>query len=487
MNGTLVETRYGKLQGTVSNGIRIWRGIPYARPPVGQWRFRPPEVPDSWEGVRQAVAFGPISHQPVGSGPFGMFDMARVQSEDCLYLNIWAPADSDDRLRPVLVWIHGGAFVTGHGSFPLYDGTQFVLRGNVVVVTLNYRLGPFGFLHLSHLDESLGSNLGLLDQVAALKWIRDNIAAFGGDPERITVFGESAGSMCIAALLAMPSAKGLFKQAIMESGASQAIPAAQAEKITRRFLLELGVGMNEPDRLRTIPAEQIVRAGEALIAQNLAILPFQPVIDGDTLPKEPIRAIEEGAAEGIPLLIGTNRDEGAFFIHSDTLPMTEEAIIRALREILGEVEARSLERDLPTTAEEQARIITDLVFWRPAVHFAACQSQYAPVWMYRFDWTLPSHPLLGKAIHTLEIPFVFHNVCMFQFLGISVDEETRRLAQRIQDAWISFADKGTPSTEALPWPRYDTRRRATMVLDRICRVISDPEAEKRKMLLGTMV
>lgn len=479
-----VVTRYGKLEGIDKDGIRIWKGIPYAQPPVGERRFRPPSPPEPWEGVLQATAYGPICPQPVTGTFFGMNHTAPEMSEDCLYLNVWAPAaDEGAALRPVLVWIHGGAFITGHGSLPLYDGTQFAKRGGVVLVTFNYRLGPFGFLHLSPLGGGLSSNLGLLDQIAALEWVRDHIAAFGGDPEKVTVFGESAGSMSIAALLAMPRAKGLFRQAVMESGASQVMPAAEAEAVTRGILAELGAG-EDSSRLLDAGTQDILNAGKKQKVPLGTLMTYQPVVDPGTLPNEPLAAIEAGAAAGIPLLIGTNRDEGHFFVRPGTPLLKEDALVMALKPLLGEAQAREAARHYPSTSEAQAQFITDLVFWRTALQFASGQARHAPVWMYRFDWTLPSHPVLGKAIHAAEIAFVFHNLHLFGPMGLPVDEETRLLAERIQDAWISFAVRGTPDTAAMPWPRYDPSRRATLVLDRRCGIVDDPDPTKRSMLTG---
>ncbi|WP_284646031.1 carboxylesterase/lipase family protein [Paenibacillus silviterrae] len=481
MNETLVETRYGRLQGTVENSVRIWRGIPYAKPPLGDMRFRPPAAAEAWEGIKQATTFGPICPQPGGGAILGMIDIPREQSEDCLYLNIWAPAVPKPGGSPVLVWIHGGAFVTGHGSVPIYDGSQFARSGDVMVVTFNYRLGPFGFLHLAPVDRSLGSNLGLQDQVAALQWVRDNIAAFGGDPDRVTVFGESAGSMSIAALLTLPAAKGLFQQAIMESGASQVMSDGQATEVTRRFLQELGAEQDAVNRLLGASTSEIMEAAGKLREGLGSILTFQPVVEEATLPQEPIRAIEAGAAAGIPVLIGTNRDEGVLFVRPDA-PISEEAVSQALQAMVGPQAAKLLLQHYPATAEAQAQMITDLVFWRSSVQLATAQAQYAPVWMYRFDWTLPSHPLLGKAIHAAEIAFVFNNIFMFSYMNLPVDSETFRLAQLMQDAWVSFAVHGTPERAELSWPRYEPERRATMVFDRSCRVLDDPDTVKREVL-----
>ncbi|WP_223069107.1 carboxylesterase/lipase family protein [Paenibacillus caui] len=480
-----IETKQGMVEGREENGVRVWKGIPYAKPPVGELRFHAPVAPEPWDGIREAFSFGTVSLQPSSQGA-GLFDSGAEPpevSEDCLYLNVWAPDEPLEAQLPVMVWIHGGAFVAGSGSLPLYDGTRFAQRGKVIVVTFNYRLGPFGFLHLAPLGGSFASNAGLLDQIAALKWVQDNIAAFGGDPNKVTVFGESAGSMSIAALLAMPAAKGLFRQAIMESGASQALPDDGASAIAGGMLQLLGIAPHEAERLKTLPAEQILAAGERLKQQaggELMML-FQPVVEGNTLPLDPLTAIRNGAAKDIPLLIGTNRDEGALFIRPDSPVMNEEELVQAIKLMTGIEGAEVIARSYPLSTEGQEQLMTDLYFWRSAVQFALGQSEHAPVWMYRFDWTLPSHPLLGKAIHAGEIVFVFNNLEHLKAVGVHADPSMQQLADRIQDAWISFAVYGTPDTEELPWPAYDPHNRTTMIFNNHCEAVKDPDAPKRAM------
>ncbi|MFD1905524.1 carboxylesterase family protein [Paenibacillus rhizoplanae] len=262
MTGQLVNTAYGQLKGEAGNGVNVWRGIPFAAPPLGELRFRAPQPPESWSGVREAIKFGPVSLQPVSTSGTRFGGTTPVYDEDCLYLNVWSPAVvAETEALPVMVWIHGGTFVTGAGSQPMFEGSNMAASGNVVVVTVNYRLGPLGFLHLSPLGGGLGSNLGLLDQIAALEWVQQNIAAFGGDPARVTVFGESAGSMSIAALLAMPAAKGLFARAIMESGAAQTLNGEQGRQIAAALLAELGLQSGgDTQLLHTLPAGEIMEA-----------------------------------------------------------------------------------------------------------------------------------------------------------------------------------------------------------------------------------
>lgn len=486
MSKLRIATKYGQVAGAGQDGVRVWKGIPYAKPPIGELRFKAPEPPEAWEGIKEAYTFGPRAVQPrdEAAGLFGSKDVS--SSEDCLYLNIWAPEDmpEDGSGLPVMVWIHGGAFENGSGSLPLYDGSRFARRGGVIVVTLNYRLGVFGFLHLAPFGQGFASNAGLLDQAAALRWVRENIAAFGGDPSQITVFGESAGSMSIAALLVMPAAKGLFSRAILESGASQAMPHEQAAAISGGLLKLLGLSPEEADKLRELPAAELIAAGERLKQQagNPLAMLFHPAVDGVTLPEDPLAAIRKGAARDIPLIVGTNRDEGALFIRPDSPVLSEEQVVAMLETMAGIPNGRSVAQNYAADAEGQAQIMTEAYFWRSSVLFAAAQSSYAPVWMYRFDWTLPGHPLLGKAIHAGELAFVFDNLEVLKGLGVEEQPGMRLLAERMQDAWISFARCGEPGTPDLPWPVYGEETRATLIFNEQCEIVNDPEAPKRALL-----
>lgn len=281
-----------------------------------------------------------------------------------MYVNVFAP-DTPSKNLPVMVWIHGGAFYLGAGSEPLYDGSKLAAQGEVIVVTLNYRLGPFGFLHLSSFNEAYSDNLGLLDQAAALKWVRENISAFGGDPDNVTVFGESAGGMSIAALLAMPAAKGLFQKAIMESGASRTMTKEQAASTSAAFLQVLGINEGQLDKLHTVSAEDLLKAADQLrIAEkeNIFQLFFQPALDPKTLPEEPEKAIAEGAASGIPLLIGTTRDEGYLFFTPDSDVHSQETLDAALEYLLGKPLAEKVADLYPRSLESQIHMMTDLLF-----------------------------------------------------------------------------------------------------------------------------
>ncbi|MCJ8011634.1 carboxylesterase/lipase family protein [Paenibacillus sp. KQZ6P-2] len=493
MDDLIIRIHSGQIQGIRQNGVRAWKGIPFAEPPIGERRFRRPAPVQPWTGIRKAHAPGPLAPQPVDPSG-GAFRLKRgdiPQSEDCLYVNVWAPDTPPASPLPVMVWIHGGAFVTGGGGLPIYDGGMLAGRGGLIVVSLSYRLGPLGFTPLGHYsdneDDGYVSNAGLLDQIAALEWVQGNIAAFGGDPNEVTVFGESAGSMSIAALMAMPKAKGLFKRAIMQSGASQAIPERHGRILTKSLLDELGVHEDELKKLAEVPTEEILRAGDKLkrAAGAAAVMFFQPVIDGKELPVSPLEAISQGVAEGIEIIIGTNRDEGALFIKEGAPLLPAEANAKAYIAVTGAPEAASWIEAYPLTVEGQRQAMTDLYFWRSALQFADVQREHAPVWMYRYDFSMiPDHPLLGKAFHSAEIPFVLNNLDLLQATGLPVDARMRDMAEQMQDAWVAFAKSGNPSTEKLNWPAYEEDKRWTMLFAEKSGAVQNPEAEKRRMLTG---
>ncbi len=483
MSDPLVETNYGKVQGTTSGPISVWKGIPFAQPPLGDLRFHAPQKPAPWTGVRNATDFGLTSAQ---AGSMGFFSSTPEPSgEDCLYLNIWSPG-ADNKRRPVLFWIHGGAFVLGSGSTSWYDGTAFAVNGDVVVVTINYRLGALGFLHLADIDgagEGFASNCGLLDQIAALEWVRDNIAAFGGDPENITIFGESAGAMSIGTLLAMPGAKGLYQKAILQSGASDTIQTREsATEIARAFLAALD--LHSGTDLLTVPLEQLLAAQSKFSSFGNG-LAFRPVIDGTTLPQRPIEAIAHGSAAGIPLLLGTNRDEMRLFTMMD--PAQGVFNMSLLENMFGD-QAKQVAAIYEATAGSQEDawidILTDRTFRIPAIHLAEHQSALGiPIWMYRFDWPTPVFGGQLKACHALEVPFVWNNLDKYGVSMLTGDSPARqKIAEAMHAAWIAFARNGNPNTQLLPeWPAYDTDRRATMLFNEEDQIVNDPQGAERQL------
>lgn len=485
MSKICVNTTYGQVLGKQEGNIFTWKGIPYAKPPVGELRFQAPLAHDSWEGVREATQFGPIAPQPEQEIMTFLGAERDNMSEDCLYLNVWSPG-ADERRRPVLVWIHGGAFISGSGSASAYDGTSFVEHGDVVVVTLNYRLGILGFLHLGELGgktyETSGNN-GMLDQIAALKWVKDNIAFFGGDPERVTIFGESAGAMSVGTLLAMPESKGLFQKAILQSGAARnTVTATKATEIAKQILGVLHVQENELEKLRELPLEDLLSASTRVPFMHLV-----PVVDGVSLPVNPEVALAEGAAKDIPVLIGTNKDEYNLFTVFDPRlnDPDKETLTSYCNQLFGPLWpslASSFLKGETISTALFSKMVTYLIFNAPALKLAEEQvKQGALVYMYRFDWETPVLNGGLKACHALEIPFVWNNLTQPGTSNLVGDpSEIQGLAERVHQAWIAFAHHGNPNTPELPdWEPYNLVDRPTMLFNRECRMVNDPEKESR--------
>jgi para-nitrobenzyl esterase len=491
MANLVVETTGGKIRGEQRGDVASWKGIPYAAPPVGALRFRPLRPAPPWSGERDATKFGPVAAQsrdPRIALLSGITEKV-ASGEDCLLLNVFAPADPapGGGLRPVMVWIHGGAFIMGSGSTPLYHGAPFTQQG-IVVVTLNYRLGLPGLLYLGDLapDRPEG-NHALLDQIAALGWVRDNIAAFGGDPGAVTVMGESAGAISIGTLLAMPAARGLFHRAILQSGASGLSPPTRddATKLARRVLAELAVTVDE---LAEVPIERLLAVQERL-GQELGLGAFAPYVDGVTVPRLPIDVIRAGGAAGIPLLLGTNRDEWTLFsvFLGDA---TVEPFKPLLRHRLGPALDHLLQasRDAhPGRSEARAWVdlVGDAVFRIPVLRLAEAQAGHgAAVYLYRFDWQSPAFGGLLGAAHALELPFVWNRLDLPMapiLLGDGL-AGAQPLATAMHTTWAQFIKTGDPEGGGLPaWPRYDTQRRATLVIDRESQVVDDLAGAQRAL------
>ncbi|AUI37264.1 carboxylesterase/lipase family protein [Geobacillus thermoleovorans] len=492
MERTVVETRYGRLRGVVNGSVFVWKGIPYAKAPVGERRFLPPEPPDAWDGVREAAAFGPAVMQPsdpIFSGLLGR--MSEAPSEDGLYLNIWSPA-ADGKKRPVLFWIHGGAFLFGSGSSPWYDGTALAKHGDVVVVTINYRMNVFGFLHLGDLfgeAYAQAGNLGILDQVAALRWVKENIEAFGGDPDNITIFGESAGAASVGVLLSLPEASGLFRRAILQSGSGALLLRSPetAMAMTERILERAGVRLGDRGRLLSIPAEELLRSALSLGPRIM----YGPVVDGRVLRRHPIEALCDGAASGIPILIGVTKDEYNLFTLTDPswTKLGEKELLDRINREVGPVPEAAI-RYYAETAEPSApdwqtwlRIMTYRVFVEGMLRTADAQAAHgADVYMYRFDYETPVFGGQLKACHALELPFVFHNLHqpgVANFVGNRPEREA--IANEMHYAWLSFARTGNPNGDHLPeaWPAYTSERKPVFVFSAASHVEDDPFGRER--------
>lgn len=499
----IVDTSAGKVQGLDKRGVQQYRGIPYARAE----RFRPPQPVEPWTGVRDATTFGLIAPQNPSPTEAMLGAQDRPSGEDCLTLNVYTPAAADDAARPVMVWIHGGAFVAGSGSVVWYDGSNLAREHDLVVVTVNYRLGALGFLHLGHLDAAYagsGAN-GIRDQVAALEWVRDNIAAFGGDPGNVTIFGESAGGMSVGTLLGTPAAAGLFHAAIAQSGAADHNHDPEvAEWVTDGFLAALDVSPASAEALLDLPVDEVLRAQAAIETRvqtdtrrgegpGVGALTFQPVVDDAVLPRPARTAVAAGSAAGVPLLVGTTRDEWNLF-HLRTRVagggLSPDQLRRRLARIAGADRVDDVldaYRAARPGADPDALLctaMTDHVFRLPAIRLAEAQLAHTPdVAMYRFD--LPSTALDGAlgACHAVEVPFVFDNLDRggVEMLLGGLDDGARRLAAHTAGAWAAVARTGRPALPGLDWPAYDLERRRTCLLDRTPTVVADPDGAVRAL------
>lgn len=493
---TIVETRQGRIEGFADAGLQAFLGIPFAAPPVGRRRYRPPEPPEPWTGVREAKSYGGSAPQTVielGDTMPGM-DVG-PQSEDCLYLNVFTPA-ADGAQRPVMVWIHGGAFTLGSGSQKMYDVRPLARQG-VVAVTINYRLGALGYLHLAGLDPGLETSAcaGILDQVAALEWVRDNIAAFGGDPECVTIFGESAGGMSVATLLGMPRARGLFHRAIPQSGAAHSVlDTDAATRVARLFLEELGVPENALDRAWEAPVDAILRAQQRCaerLPMPARLRAFRPVVDGDALERRPIDAIRAGLSADVPVVVGACRDEERLFTLWDpqARDLDDAGIVKRMDERqpgqgahLVDAYRRARGADV-SSYDLYCAIETDRVFRIPAVRLAEAQSAHQPdTYAYLVTWEAQAMGGRLGACHGVDLPFVMGAVGS-KAAGIFAGSgpEAEQLQREMMNAWLAFARRGDPNHEALcPWPRHDEERRATMFFGRDTHVEEAPfEAERR--------
>lgn len=491
-NNPIVETQSGKLQGTSENNLYVFKGIPYAAPPVGPLRWLPPQPPLPWAGVRPADKFGPIAPQPAPEFQAPREALpAEPQDEDCLFLNIWTPG-LDDKKRAVMVWIHGGGYSLGSGSEPAQPNRHtLALRGGVVLVTINYRLGPLGFLNLNELTGGkipATGNEGLLDQAAALRWVSENIAVFGGDPANVTIFGESAGAMSVGALLALPAAKGLFHKAVMESGACTCHSVEEAVKEASILVKALGLSGRDTDKLRRVPAPDLIAAQHTTWVWKIRGAPVEPVIDGTVLPALPLDAVQAGSAKGITVMAGSNLDEGTLFYGMEPRIMNqnEEDLQRRTvrlfpeKAVPGLIEAyrKALEIRLnrtPTPGEIYVAITGDGQFRIPGVRMVAAQQKLGmPSYSYLFDF-VGTAAALGSC-HSLEVGFVFGSTNReFHGTGQAVD----RLTLQMQQAWTTFACTGCPTCPSLgEWPEYGANRR-TMILGKNCRVTDAPYETER--------
>ena len=499
---TVVKTTQGKLRGRREDGLHVFRGVPYAAPPVGDLRFRAPQPHHGWDDIRDASEFGPIALQrPNEALDQIMGGAPQAQSEDCLFLNVWTPG-LDDAARPVMVWIHGGGLTIGSGSETYYAGGNLAARGDVVVVTINYRLGVLGFLHLPALGET---NFGLRDPLAALEWVRDNIARFGGDPRNVTIFGESAGGLSVASLMASPRTDGLFQRAIVQSGGVRRhVPPVDAAAIGEAICAHLGLEPDDVDGLRAVSAEAI------LDAQNNVVLTTDaeesagaaageptaaPVIDGDFLLEPQLDAIAIGRAAGVSTLIGTMDEEWNLFgLMFAGEPPDEGDVVERLNLLHGN--GRQVYDTYRRARKSRGESVSptailnaasgDSWFIVGSERLADSQSKHQPqTFSYTFDWKSPGFGGVLGSCHALDIPFTFGtHAVMPEFAGSGPEADA--LANCVMDAWTSFARTGNPSTSGMNWPSYDTETRSRVMFGAQIRVEDHWRAEERSVWHGVI-
>ena len=478
-DATIAQTAYGALRGTTDGGVHVWRGIAYAEQPIDERRFLAPEPPSPWTGVRDAVEHGPIPPQGrsfVGGGR----DDPKIRDEACLTLTVWSP-DPGASL-PVMVWIPGGAFVYGAGQLQLYNGSRLAANGDVVVVNVTYRLGVFGGFELGDLGPGFDDNLCLRDQVAALNWIRDNIGAFGGNPDEVTVFGESAGATSVLALLASPLGVGLFSRAIAQSPALPLIADRETRaRRARAFLERLGVDVDE---VKSLPQRRLRRAAGRLQAESADSTPtlaYGLTYGVASLPSHPISAARDGAVSAIPLIIGTNSHEASMFAWGKPpmLPTTEPGVDAYFARTAPDAKDRVLAA-YPDHPRRRALVAigSDTMFGAPTWAFADAYCDRAPTYVYRFDHAAWSLRLLGLgATHGSEIVHVQHSYG--SYLGRKVHPLGRRLqpsvGRRMQRTWLNFATTGLGDD----WPRYDAQRRTRVIRSTRDDTVADPDAVRR--------
>ena len=487
MQTVSVTCTAGEIQGRVKEDALLFAGIPYAQPPVGNLRFKAPQPLRPFSEPFAALKFGAAAPQ-IPSG--GMTDSAPVRwDEDCLTLNISAPIgiQGEARKRAVLVWIHGGGYRTGQGAIPWYNGTRFARDQDIVVVSINYRLGALGFADLTHLGaEFKTSNVnGMLDQIAALQWVQRNISAFGGDPTKVTIAGESAGAFSVGALMGCPAAKGLFTKAIAQSGAAQhTLNPEAAQTVGKAFCAQLQ--QDNAMGLLAASVEDILNAQNATAAEfesgagvisklGTSVSTFYPVHNTELMPEDPQQAIRSGNAANIDVLIGSNSDETTLWGHGD---VDDAKLLRIAAEfnVSDGISAYRANRPEANAAELLVALTSDHMFRIPGIRLAEAQIEHNPnVWMYLFDWKSRAFDGRLGATHALEIPFAFNNL---DRAGVDVfigpGPTPQQLASTMHDAWSTFIKNGT-----LDWPSYTLAQRTTMVFDDTSATVDDPMSEER--------
>ena len=492
--GPVVDTTSGKIRGLVINKVNAFKGIPYGASTEGANRFMPPPKPKPWTGVMDTLEWGPEAPQGQHTEIPEVLATVPKQSisEDCLHLNVWTSGLNRGGKRPVMVWFHGGGFTSGSGSYTIYDGANMARKHDVVTVTVNHRLNSFGFLYLADLGGEKfahASNAGMLDAVAALEWVRDNIANFGGDPGNVTIFGQSGGGGKVSTLLAMPGAKGLFHRAIVQSGANiKGISRADATKSAQTLMAKLGV--TQAEQLQKVPMDQLVTA--TLNTQGLRL---GPVVDGSSLPGDPFDPAAPAISADVPLLIGSTEFEVNFFPTTRLDPIDDAALHAAFKQAARSSDADAdkliaiYKKGRPGYSNVDLSQVVASDGFRASVVLEGERkaAQKAPVYMYYFTWRSPVHDGKLKAFHTLEIPFVLENVDEGKTMT-GTGQDRYALQEKMSGAWAAFARTGNPNHKGLPaWPAFKTDQRATMVFNNECKVVNDPYREERLALASRSI
>jgi para-nitrobenzyl esterase len=499
----IAATAHGRLRGVTADGIHIFKGIPYGATTAGAARFHAPAPPTAWSGVRDALVYPPMAPQAAISlgGLFASWTFDKEISEDCLALNVWTPGLRDGANRPVMVWFHGGDFSSLSGSRNVFDGVRLCRRGGVVVVTVNHRLNALGYMYLAEVAPQLDvvANPGMLDLVAALRWVRDNIAEFGGDPGNVTIFGQSGGGGKVSTIMAMPDAAGLFHRAIIQSGSYarnahlQAMSPDEASRHARTLLASLEIPLGDAAMLATLPIDTLV-AGIAKAARGPERAIWRPVADGKVLPGGPWWPEAPAVSAQVPLMMGTTATEMTMLIGASD-PATFALDEDGLRKRLGAWMAPEAADQLITAfrADRTEATPSDLFFaiatagsfrkgaWTQ-VGLKAAQNA-APVYLYELDWQTPVDGGKWRSPHSLDLALVFDNVAKSASM-VGTGPEPQRVAERMSSAWLAFARTGNPATAALPWPAWRPDTRQTMVFDTESRVVNGFRDDERTLLAG---
>ena len=513
----IVETTAGRVRGFTRNGVHTFKGIPYAADTGGAGRFAPPGKPAAWTGVRSAMSYGPTCPQAARTGWKNdenafLFQWDDGQpGEDCLRVNVWTPGLNDGGKRPVMVWLHGGGWTAGSGQEqPAYNGENLSRRGNVVVISLNHRLNMLGYLNLAAYSDKYASsmNAGVLDLLVALEWVRDNVANFGGDPGNVLIFGQSGGGGKVSTLLSMPTAKGLFHKAVVQSGSTLRLgDLASSEQVAAEVVAQLRLNKSNIDRIQTVPYEQILAAGNAAIkklqpnppaggigmptVRSVARLGFSPVVDGRIVTRHPFDPDAPDISANVPMIIGTVLNEMSPSMTNPALEsMTDDDVRKRAAERYGDkagIVMDAYRKAYPNV--KPVELLSRMFSVRTnAVTQAERKSalKAAPAYVYLFAWQTPILDGRPRAFHCSEIPFVFSNTDVSAF-ATGGTTEARELGDKVSDAWISFARKGDPNHPGLPaWPAFSAEAGPVMIFDKTCEVKNDPDRELRKVVAAAL-